>query len=250
MVYVLGRDGKPLMPTTRNNKIAYLLKSGKAKVVERKPFTIQLLYATKSHIQPVILGQDVGYKHIGFSATTEKKELISGVYTLDNKVSQHLQQKAAYRRLRRNKLRYRKQRFLNRKIPKGWLPPSVKHRLDLHVKLINYIKTILPIRHTIIEIANFDVDRLVKEDKENKTHINGQTHNYNNLLSYLIAREQGKCQYCKKEKGNDTWDSIYVIPLSKGGTPVSHNAALVHTACKQKIEQNGSHKKIQKSRQY
>lgn len=250
MVYVLGQDGKPLMPTSRNNKVAYLIKSGKAKVVNRKPFTIQLMYATTAHTQPVTLGIDPGYGNVGFSAIANNKELISGTYILDNKVSYHLKDKAMYRRLRRNKLRYRKQRYLNRRIPKGWLPPSITHRLYLHTKLIDYIKDIIPVTHTIIEIANFDVDRLVKEDKAATARINGQTHTYTNLLSYLIAREQSKCQYCKKDLGNDTWDYIYVIPLDKGGTPVSHNAALVHSVCKQKIEKNGLHKKINKSKQY
>jgi RRXRR protein len=74
-VYVLSKDGSPLMPTTpRNARI--LLKGGKAHVVKRSTFTIQLNYETTNHIQDVILGIDSGYNHIGFSATTEKQEVI------------------------------------------------------------------------------------------------------------------------------------------------------------------------------
>ena len=42
-VYVLNKDGKPLMPTTRCGHVRRLLKEQKAQVVTSKPFTIQLL---------------------------------------------------------------------------------------------------------------------------------------------------------------------------------------------------------------
>ena len=44
MVYVISKSGKPLMPTNRHGKVRILLKEKKAKVVQNKPFTIQLLY--------------------------------------------------------------------------------------------------------------------------------------------------------------------------------------------------------------
>lgn len=77
MVYVLSIEEKPLMPTT-NPKARILLKQKKAKMVKVKPFTIQLLYETTTYTQPIILGVDSGYLNIGFSAVTDKKELISG----------------------------------------------------------------------------------------------------------------------------------------------------------------------------
>ena len=43
-VYVLNKDGKTLMPTTRCGHVRHLLKKQKARVVTSNPFTIQLLY--------------------------------------------------------------------------------------------------------------------------------------------------------------------------------------------------------------
>ena len=74
-VPVINMRNEPLMPTTPG-KARTLLKSGKARVISSNPFTIQLLYATGETKQPVTLGIDAGYKHIGFSAVTERKELI------------------------------------------------------------------------------------------------------------------------------------------------------------------------------
>ena len=51
MVYVLSKDGKPLMPTNRHGKVKHLLKDKKAKVISREPFTIQLLYDSDTYTQ-------------------------------------------------------------------------------------------------------------------------------------------------------------------------------------------------------
>lgn len=64
-VYVLNKDGKPLMPTTRCMHVRHLLKNGKARVVKSKPFTIQLLYETDDVVQPLYLGIDPGRTNIG-----------------------------------------------------------------------------------------------------------------------------------------------------------------------------------------
>lgn len=37
-VYVLNKDGKPLMPTTRGGHVRHLLKEQKARVARTKPF--------------------------------------------------------------------------------------------------------------------------------------------------------------------------------------------------------------------
>lgn len=71
MVYVISKDGQPLMPTKRYGKVRHLLKDGKAKMINRCPFTIQLLYDNTEYVQPISLGIDAGSKHIGVSATTE-----------------------------------------------------------------------------------------------------------------------------------------------------------------------------------
>lgn len=76
MVYVLDKDGQPLMPTDRHGKVRRLLRTNKAKVVKRCPFTIQLLYTTTNHTQDITLGVDAGSKHVGLSATTK-----AGYYT-------------------------------------------------------------------------------------------------------------------------------------------------------------------------
>ena len=64
------------MPTT-TQKARKLLKSGKAKIYKREPFTIQLLTQTGESKQETSLGIDAGSKFVGISATTEQEELFS-----------------------------------------------------------------------------------------------------------------------------------------------------------------------------
>lgn len=48
LVYVVGHDGRPLMPTSNGAFVRIALKDGRAKVIKGKPFTIKLLYETIS----------------------------------------------------------------------------------------------------------------------------------------------------------------------------------------------------------
>ncbi len=52
LVLVINKHQKPLMPCS-SAKARRLLKSGKAKVVNRKPFTIQLLYESSGYKQEI-----------------------------------------------------------------------------------------------------------------------------------------------------------------------------------------------------
>ena len=62
LVYVLNKDGLPLMPTHKLGKVRHLLKEGHAKIIKRNPFTIKLNYESNNYTQDVTLGVDAGSK--------------------------------------------------------------------------------------------------------------------------------------------------------------------------------------------
>lgn len=136
MVYVLNRNGSPLMPC-KEAKARRLLKYHKAKVYKREPFTIQLLFECENHIQDITLGIDAGSKHIGLSATTGQKELYAADVELRCDVVELLSTRRQYRQARRNRLRYRAPRFHNRihSKNKGWLAPSVEQKIKTHLRV-------------------------------------------------------------------------------------------------------------------
>lgn len=165
MVYVLDKNGRPLMPTKRHGKVRRLIKASKAKVVKRTPFTIQLCYDTTHYTQPVTLGIDAGSKHIGLSATTETEELYASDVELRNDIVKKLSTRREFRRVRRNrKIRHRKPRFQNRNKPKRWLAPSVQQKVQTHLQVIQNVTKILPISEIIVETASFDIQKIKKPD--------------------------------------------------------------------------------------
>jgi hypothetical protein len=192
-VFVKNMRGKPLMPTTPQ-KAKRLLREGKAKVVMAKPFTIQLTCATGENKQPIDLGGDPGYSDIGFSAVTAKEELFSGdCHLLEGQVERN-KERRMYRRQRRSRLRYRAPRLDNRKKPEGWLAPSIENKKDTHLRLIDFVKTILPITSTTIEVAAFDIQKINNPGIEGKEYQQGDQLGFWNVREYAIHRDGHKCQ--------------------------------------------------------
>lgn len=147
MVYVLNKQGEPIMPC-KEAKARKLLKQNKAKIAKHEPFTIQLLFECENQIQEVNLGIDAGSKHIGISATTEKQVLYEADVELRSDVVNKLSSRREIRRTRRSRLRYRPERFNNRvkSKHKGWLAPSIEQKINTHIQIIKHLYKILPIK--------------------------------------------------------------------------------------------------------
>jgi len=235
LVYVLNKYGKPLMPC-HPAKARILLKQGKAKVVKRTPFTIQLLYGSSGYKQPVILGIDSGYTYVGLSAITNKREVYAAEVILRNDISKLLTERRQYRKFRRyRKTRYRKARFLNRRKPKGWLPPSLQHKLDSHVKIVEQIKKILPITKIVIEVASFDIQKIKNPDISGKEYQNGEQTDFWNVREYVLYRDRHTCQACKGKSKDQVLQIHHIIPRSKGGTDRPDNLITLCRTCHKKL---------------
>ena len=204
MVYVISKTGQPIMPTENHAKVRLLLKSGKAKVVQRTPFTIQLTGTNKTYTQDVTLGVYVGSKHVGLSATTTKKELFAAELRPRNDVVELLSARREFRSARRNrKTRYREQRFSNRvhSKHKGWLAPSVEVKINNHIQDIKMVAKILPIKLVRVETAEFDLQRL-KAMMEGKPlpvgtdYQLGEQYDFYNTRQYILHRDGYQCVCC------------------------------------------------------
>lgn len=218
MVYIQNIDGKPLMPTTRHGKVRRLLKEHKAVVINLCPFTIRLVYASTNYKQEVVLGVDAGTKHIGLSATSKSKELYASEVILRSDIVDLLATKREQRRARRNRLRYRKPRFNNRTKSKhlGWIAPSVRYKVDAHLRAIERIVSILPVSRIIVEVAQFDTQKMKNPDISGKEYQEGEQFGFWNVREYVLARDGYKCQYCKG-KSKDSILNVHHIESRKTG---------------------------------
>lgn len=235
MVYVQDIDSKPMMPTTRHGKVRRLLKDSKAVVVNTCPFTIKLTYKTSDYKQEIVLGVDAGTKHVGLSATTKSKELYSGEVILRNDVVELLSTRRESRRARRNRLRYRKPRFENRVKSKrlGWVAPSVRHRIDAHIRVIDNVCSILPISRIIIEVAQFDTQKINNPNISGNEYQKGDQLGFWNVREYVLARDGHKCQHCKGKSKDHILNVHHIESRKTGGDSPSNLITLCETCHKE-----------------
>jgi hypothetical protein len=235
-VYVLNRHGKPLMPCSPR-KARLLLKQHKAKVIRRTPFTIQLLYGSGSATQPITLGVDSGYEHVGLSAVTEKQEVFSAEVLLRKDVSKLMTERRMYRRARRaRKTRYRKCRFLNRiaKFKQNPLAPSIQHKLDSHVRIIQKVMSILPVTKIIVETANFDIQRIKNPEIKGKAYQLGEQLGFNNVKAYVLHRDNYACQSCNGSSKEPRLHVHHLTQRSQGGSDRPDNLIMLCKGCHDK----------------
>lgn len=233
MVYVLDKDGKPLMPTERHGKVRRLLRDGKAHAVRLQPFTIQLDYESTTYKQEVSLGIDAGSVHIGVSATTEKKELFAAEVILRTDIVKKLSGRLEMRRTRRNrKTRYRKPRFDNRRRKEGWLAPSIRNKVNSHLNVIRLVHSLLPITKTTIEVVQFDVQKIKNDAIQGVEYQHGEQMGFWNVREYVLARDGHKCQHCKGKSGDKVLNVHHLESRKTGGNASNNFITLCETCHK------------------
>ena len=231
---VLDQNGKPLMPTRRLGKVYRLLKTKKAHIVSYEPFTIQLDYEPDTRvIQPMILGVDSGAIHSGYSVANEHREFYSSEVIARDNISYRISDRRMYRQNRRyRKTRYRKPRFDNRKNKKkGWLPPSLEQKVAVQLNEIGHLHRHFPIETIIVEVAEFDIQKIKNPDISGKDYQQGTLQGYN-IRNYLLEKHGRKCFYCDKEVS--TFEVEHMIPKAKGGSNRIDNLTLSCHSCNQK----------------
>lgn len=231
MVYVQDINGNPLMPTTRHGKVRRLLKNNKAVVVNLCPFTIRLTYETTNYKQEITLGVDTGTKHVGLSATTKSKELYSSEVILRSDIVDLLSTRREQRRTRRNRLRYRKPRFYNRvgANKSNWIAPSIQQRIDSHIKIVSDVYKILPVSKLIIEVAQFDTQKIKNPDITNIEYQQGDQLGFWNVREYVLTRDNHKCQHCKGKSKDKILNVHHIESRKTGGDSPSNLITLCET---------------------
>lgn len=232
IVYIQDINGNPMMPTTRYSHVRKLLRDGKAIVVSKFPFTIKLTYETKtSYKQRISLGVDCGTAHVGLSACTEKQELFAAEVKLRTDIVELLSTRRECRHSRRERLRYRKPRWLNRtkNKKKGWIPPSVRHKVDSHIRLINQVCSILPVSEIHLEVGNFDTQKMKNPDIKGEEYQQGEQLGFWNVREYVLYRDNHTCQNCKGKSKDKVLNVHHIESRKTGGNSPSNLVTLCET---------------------
>ncbi len=238
-VFVLDKRQKPLMPCSEK-RARQLIERGRAVVHKMRPFIIRLKdrRASESSFQPLHVKIDPGSQTTGLAVVREETQapehqLVLSLFELAHRgvqIKQALEQRRAFRRRRRNQLRYRPARFNNRTKSNGWLPPSLQHRVDTTVAWVKRLIKLAPISGIQQELVRFDTQRL--ENPE----INGVEYQQGTLLGYevreyLLEKWGRECAYCGEQ--NVSLEIEHIHPKSKGGSNRVSNLTLSCHACNQ-----------------
>ena len=233
LVFVLNREGNPLLPTTPP-RARHLLKSGAAKVVRRDPFTIKLLHGSAGYRQEVVAGMDTGSKTAGCAAIANGQVLYQSEVALRQDVSGKMEQRAMYRRNRRGrKTRYRPARWANRASMRaaGRLAPSTRSRVDSHLRERRFVESILPVTRWKVELAQFDIHRITNPDVEGVDYQNGAQKGFYNVKAYALHRDGYECQSGRKIKHDAHLHVHHIVFRSNRGSNVPSNLITLCETC-------------------
>ena len=254
MVYVLNKNGQPLMPTSRHGKVEHLLKDGKAKVAKKCPFTIQLLYDSTNHTQNLTLGVDTGSGTIGTAVSDDNGAIVYiSEVSVRNDITDKMTQRAKYRRNRRNrKTRYRKARWLNRgnSIQTGRFSPTMQSKLHSHVKEIEYVKSILSITQMVFETGQFDTHlmknpMLASSKVKHWGYQKGTNYGFENTKAMILNRDNYTCQCCKGKHKDSKLEVHHMVFRSQGGSDTESNLITLCHTCHKNLHSGKINPKLQ-----
>ncbi|HEY8416138.1 MAG TPA: RRXRR domain-containing protein, partial [Thermaerobacter sp.] len=230
-------------------------------------FALKLTYDLRHPAVPGLwAGDDPGGKTRALSvvlprARRRPEEVLAvAIPVPQGEVRRRLEQRRAYRRLRRYRLRGRPARFANRRPPKcwvcgrnarpgtdtcrqhrgtpqtglpgaaPWLPPSVKAREDVLLRVLAKVQAFLPIRRVTVEVGRFDLQKLRDPDIAGEAYQRGPRYGHDSTLAALVAAYGDRCAYCG---GPGPLTIDHVLPRSRGGTNAWENLLPACWACNQ-----------------
>jgi len=230
-VYVRNQDGAPLMPCTPA-KARKLLRAGKARVVARSPFTIQLGWQCEGQVQEVQIGIDKGSSVTGISCVGNGAVVLAAEIHHRRDVKEKLDTRRAHRRDRRNRKWYRPARFLNRASSKqsGRLPPSIKTNIEEVIRVVRLLP--LPISQIVVEDVQVDIARLNNPALRGSQY-QDPTRLDENLRIACLMRDGYICQHCGKR--NCRLEAHHIVYRERGGKDSLANLLTLCQACHEKV---------------
>ena len=279
VVYVLAKDGRPLMPTRRFGHVRKLLKSGKAKPVHGNgPFTIQLVYQSPHYVQPVTVGIDPGQTNIGFAAVKQDGACVFAGHltTRNTEIPKLMRERKAFRmahrkhnrrekRQRRAKacrtarledmqrilpqcaepvickqIRNKPARFCNRRQTEGWLTPTATQLVRTHLNLVRKVAKFLPVTDVAIEANKFAFMELEAGHRLfGGAFCKGILHGHDGIKGYVRAMQDGKCLLC--DHGIDHYH--HLVSRHLGGSDTAMNIAGLCNRCHDRVHTDATSKR-------
>ncbi len=228
-IFVLDTNLNPLTPC-KPSMARKLLNANKAAIFRQFPFTIILKKEVIANPEPIEIKIDAGSKTTGLALVQGEKVIFGAELTHRGQaIKNSMESRRSLRRGRRNrKTRYRQARFLNRIRIKGWLAPSLEHRVLTIMTWVRKFIKFAPISSIVSELVRFDLQQIENPEISGIEYQQGELQGYE-VREYLLEKWNRKCAYCGAE--NVPLQVEHIHPKSKGGSDRISNLALACEPC-------------------
>jgi 5-methylcytosine-specific restriction endonuclease McrA len=241
-VYVLDRSGKSLDPCSEK-RARLLLDRGRARVHRLRPFTIRVVdrKLTDSVVHDFTIRIDPGSRFTGIAVVREtpNAEDANGdpsvavvnlieVQHRGSQIRDAMISRSAHRRFRRSRLRFRPARFDNRTRPEGWLPPSLRHRIDTTLSQVEQMRRLLPVTALRMELVKFDTQLMKNAEITGVQYQQGELAGYE-VREYLLEKFDRTCAYCDA-KGLPL-QIEHILAKARGGSNRISNLTIACDPC-------------------
>ena len=243
--FVLDKEGKMLDPT-KKKKAWYLIRQGRAKLVEEYPFIIQLnktIAKEQINKDTIVLGIDDGANEVGFALVqeceTKNKVLFKATLQQREDVSKKMGIRREQRRYRRSHKRYRPKRFENRRASKkkGRIPPSIKQKKQAILRVVNRLNKYIRIDKIILEDVAIDIHKLTEGRELYNWEYQKSNRLDENLRKATLKRDDYTCQLCG---ATDTMlHAHHIVPRRDSGADSIYNLITLCADChNEKVDNN------------
>ena len=232
-VFVVDANRKPLTPC-RPYMARRLLSLGRVAVLRLHPFTIILKKEVTSDISPLTIKIDPGSKTTGIAVVNQQDQVIWGAELMHRGqvIKANLESRRNSRRGRRNRnTRYRQPRFLNRTKPKGWLAPSLIHRVQTTITWVKKLMRFAPVTTAVQELVRFDLQKMENPEISGIEYQQGELVGYE-IREYLLEKWNRTCAYCGVK--DVPLQVEHIQPKALGGTNRILNLCISCAKCNQR----------------
>ncbi|HEY9623688.1 MAG TPA: RNA-guided endonuclease IscB [Crinalium sp.] len=209
-----------------------LMSRGRAREFRRYP---EILILDKdvpdANPQPLTLKIDPGSQVTGFALVNANNQVIwaAELTHQGQAISASLTSRNAIRRNRRSrKTRYRKVRFQYRTKDKGWIAPSLMHRVLTIETWVKRICRYANVTQIVMELVRFDTQAIQKPEISGTEYQQGTLLGYE-CREYLLEKWGRTCAYCGAK--NTPLQIEHIYPKSKGGSDRVSNLTVACEPC-------------------
>lgn len=132
-------------------------------------------------------------------------------------------------------------KFNNRKREEGWLTPSARNLVQIHVNVVRKVQEILPIDNIVIERVSFDFQKLENIDIKAWEYSKGPLYGFKDYKDFIYQQQKGKCLLC----GCNHIDNYHHINYRKDeGSDNPKNIAGLCSCCHELVHNNKKYENI------